>query len=254
MENPLISVCECAGSVRYIHLECLQEWLRTRLDIDRSPNVLSYHWKSLDCELCKATFPVVVSLEDRTLALVDVNKSSYPFIVLEESNRRERGDIHVISMRENAEVTIGRSPQCDIVIGDVSVSREHCAIRLTSSGFIIEDRDSKFGTLKRTHSPRLLLDRGQEVVLQVSRTLVSFTLRSPNKLVFFCCRCCFPRSVAVAPENTMLKHTISSVIVTTSNPHTEINPELTDQIGSRVEGTGVAVVSQEEEHSQLIAD
>lgn len=245
--NPLVSVCECAGTVKYVHLECLQEWLRTRLDIDHTPNVLSYHWRSLDCELCKTTFPVVIALEDRTVSLVDVNKSNYPFIVLEESNRRERGDVHVVSMRESAEVIIGRSPNCDIVMSDVSVSREHCALRLGTSGFTIEDRESKFGTLKRVRGTRLALAKGREILLQISRTIVSLEMRQPNRVLYFCCHCCFSRSAAVVPESTILKHTISSVFVTTSNPHTE-NPENTDQLGSRAGPEPPA----DEENSQLI--
>ena len=260
--NPLISVCECAGTMRYIHLECLQEWLRTRLDVAHNSAVMSYHWKSMDCELCKTTFPMVIALNGCARPLVDVNKSNTPYILLEETGRRERGDIHVVSLPVNSGVSIGRSPQCDIVLADVSVSREHCVLRLTPEGFSIEDRKSKFGTLRKVSTQRLSLTLSKEVLLQVNRTLVSLRLHRPSKFLYFCCYCCFPpRTASVLPESSLLKHTISSVMVTTYNPHTDVVADTTEQPAiaenySNVlyENTAAAVqISEDEERSRLIA-
>lgn len=35
-ENPLISVCKCAGSLKYIHLECLRTWLSRKENVKTS--------------------------------------------------------------------------------------------------------------------------------------------------------------------------------------------------------------------------
>lgn len=30
-ENPLLNSCKCDGSVRFIHFDCLKQWLRTKM-------------------------------------------------------------------------------------------------------------------------------------------------------------------------------------------------------------------------------
>jgi len=30
-ENPLLNSCKCDGSVRFIHFECLKQWLKTKM-------------------------------------------------------------------------------------------------------------------------------------------------------------------------------------------------------------------------------
>ena len=51
--NPLISPCSCTGSMQYIHLDCLKEWLDGKKHMKETPVVNSYIWKGLECEICK---------------------------------------------------------------------------------------------------------------------------------------------------------------------------------------------------------
>lgn len=51
--NPIISPCKCIGSVRYIHLKCVQEWLESKKHKKETPYVNSYIWRGLECEICK---------------------------------------------------------------------------------------------------------------------------------------------------------------------------------------------------------
>ena len=44
------------------------------------------------------------------------------------------------------ELLIGRGPECDVVVEDRQVSRHHVRLRRTSSGFVVEDLESKNGT------------------------------------------------------------------------------------------------------------
>lgn len=41
--------------------------------------------------------------------------------------------------------SVGRSPQCDIFLNDMTVSREHALIALTEKGYVITDRNSYNG-------------------------------------------------------------------------------------------------------------
>ncbi len=39
-------------------------------------------------------------------------------------------------------VTIGRSPQCDVFLNDMTVSREHASIEPANGGYVIRDANS----------------------------------------------------------------------------------------------------------------
>jgi pSer/pThr/pTyr-binding forkhead associated (FHA) protein len=54
--------------------------------------------------------------------------------------------------------TIGRSPDCDIFLDDVTVSRHHAVLRRNEGRFVIEDQGSLNGTFvnrRRTESAEL---------------------------------------------------------------------------------------------------
>ena len=54
--NLLISPCSCTGSMKFIHLDCLKEWLEGKKHMKETPVVNSYIWKNLECEICKASY------------------------------------------------------------------------------------------------------------------------------------------------------------------------------------------------------
>jgi pSer/pThr/pTyr-binding forkhead associated (FHA) protein len=47
--------------------------------------------------------------------------------------------------------TIGRSPDCDIFLDDVTVSRRHAVLRRRDGAFVIEDQGSLNGTFVNRH-------------------------------------------------------------------------------------------------------
>lgn len=56
LDNELICPCKCAGTMKYIHIECLREWLNSKKLIYNGERVKSFFWKALECELCKTAF------------------------------------------------------------------------------------------------------------------------------------------------------------------------------------------------------
>jgi pSer/pThr/pTyr-binding forkhead associated (FHA) protein len=48
---------------------------------------------------------------------------------------------------EQAEVTLGRSPECDLPLNDQNISRRHCLIKRTWNGFTAQDLGSKNGVI-----------------------------------------------------------------------------------------------------------
>ena len=59
-ENPFITPCKCAGSMKFIHLSCLREWLDSKRVSQKLDGVYSYYWEELSCELCKE--PLALSM------------------------------------------------------------------------------------------------------------------------------------------------------------------------------------------------
>jgi pSer/pThr/pTyr-binding forkhead associated (FHA) protein len=75
---------------------------------------------------------------------------------------------------EGEETTIGRSPDCDIFLDDVTVSRKHAVVRRSGSGLQIEDLGSLNGTYlnrKRIEAPGALSD-GDEI--QIGKYRLAF--------------------------------------------------------------------------------
>jgi len=56
-DNPLISPCNCAGTMKFIHLEWLRGWLNSKRHSRETLYVNSYYWKNIQCELWKTLFP-----------------------------------------------------------------------------------------------------------------------------------------------------------------------------------------------------
>jgi pSer/pThr/pTyr-binding forkhead associated (FHA) protein len=82
-----------------------------------------------------------------------------------------RAGEHFIPQAEST--TIGRSPDCDIFLDDVTVSRQHAILRRNGDNFVIEDQGSLNGTFvnrKRIESTELA--DGDEV--QVGKYRLTF--------------------------------------------------------------------------------
>jgi pSer/pThr/pTyr-binding forkhead associated (FHA) protein len=74
---------------------------------------------------------------------------------------------------EKEETTVGRSPDCDVFLDDVTVSRRHALVVRRDGGFFIEDRGSLNGTFlnrRRIESGRL--EDGDE--LQIGKYRLTF--------------------------------------------------------------------------------
>ena len=61
-------------------------------------------------------------------------------------------------------LTIGRSPEADIVVFDERVSRVHCGIRLWDGEFYLKDLKSKNGTFLNDHQVEVSKVRGGDIV------------------------------------------------------------------------------------------
>jgi hypothetical protein len=77
---------------------------------------------------------------------------------------------------ESERTTIGRSPECEIFLDDVTVSRKHAAVVRRDSQFFIEDLGSLNGTfLNRRRIESSPLSDGDE--LQIGKYRLTFLLK-----------------------------------------------------------------------------
>ena len=75
-ENPLLNLCKCDGSLKYVHLICLQNWLTNKLHLKKTDGILTVLWQGLSCELCKSQLPLMIECDGQTYDLIDF-KSFY---------------------------------------------------------------------------------------------------------------------------------------------------------------------------------
>ena len=198
--DPFISPCKCSGTMKYIHADCLKEWIKSKVSSRVTDKGMTVYIKDLCCELCGCQLPTFVNYKEKNISLINITFPAKSFIVLEEyrpDNFQVNG-LHIISLDENQAGVIGRGHESDIKISDISVSRHHCQIKLLGSDFYLEDTKSKFGTLGKLNS-QVLLRSNTELTVQINRTVLSFKYKHPWT---FKRLCCCPSSGQVSNEPT----------------------------------------------------
>jgi hypothetical protein len=176
LEDPLVSICKCDGSLKYIHLHCLQTWISTKARVSRNPSYLSYEWQGLACEICKTPYPQAVQLKDEVFTLISVPKFGSKFIIFEEVNQSSEGlTYHYVNLEEGS-VGIGRSHSAQVRVEDISVSRAHARLKVRNNGVFISDTNSKFGTLVQVTKP-IVLTSNSELTLKAGKTLLSLAVK-----------------------------------------------------------------------------
>jgi hypothetical protein len=108
-ENPLINPCSCTGSLKFIHLTCLKEWLEGKKHKKETQIVNSYIWKSLECELCKNGYSESHTLKDgRVVSLLnyEVHKDARSYMVIESVTNTTSKTIHVINFNQKPKIKV----------------------------------------------------------------------------------------------------------------------------------------------------
>lgn len=134
-ENPKVGTCNCIGSVKYIHYECLKAWLTTKMTLKSTDNTHTLLWKQFECELCKMHYPYQFKYRGKIWKLVNTHRPQddfTPYIVLESMNLEKNSSriIHTIIVKEGEKkkFCLGRGHDSDLRINDISVSRLHATL------------------------------------------------------------------------------------------------------------------------------
>ena len=194
-ENPLIYPCICSGSMKYIHYDCLKNWLNSKIEEDISVDsenpeveVISYNRKDISCELCKEKLPDYIKYNNRYYNISFYNPKFKEFIVLESmrADKHRAKFIHIMSFDNKESVHIGRANECELSIAELSVSRFHCIIHKDDGDMFLEDNTSKFGTLVLVQNNNLKICDSLSLNLQISKTFVKVKVPKMEGCSFFC--------------------------------------------------------------------
>ena len=194
-KNPLICPCTCKGSMKYIHYNCLKNWLNLKIeselgygnDIETEQPTITYSTKDISCELCKTKLPDYVKHKGQIYNVSFYKPKYSKFIVLEsirDDNRRTKF-IHIIPLNKKQIVKIGRLNNCDLSLPDYSISRVHCCMYIETGQLFLEN-NSKFGTKILVQTPKLLMSPDYPLSIEVQKVYLKISVQKPFSL-FSCC-------------------------------------------------------------------
>ena len=189
-DNPLVQPCICSGSMKYIHLTCLKQWIGTRscIKIDSLEDCSIFLIKPVECELCKTKFPDYINHEGILYPLLDFSHEFESYLTLESLtlDKQKNKFIYAISLEKSRQLKVGRGHESNIILSDISVSRVHCHMIVENKNVFLEDNDSKFGTLVLVQTPSIKISEEIPLYLQIGRTFFEFRVKKNFKL-FSCC-------------------------------------------------------------------
>lgn len=152
-DNPFEKdLCHCSQHMP-AHLKCIIKWMQKRAVKSASKDITVVDYKQVFCDVCKAKLPLFVKLQGKEYSIVNMNPES-----LESCLVIEVLDIHTSNTQELLLITvpakgaktftIGREARSQIVMNDISVSRDHALLVFKDRSLYLVDKDSKFGTLR----------------------------------------------------------------------------------------------------------
>ena len=189
-ENPIVQPCHCSGSCKYIHLNCLKQWINTKscLKVDQNDFCSVFIFTEIECELCKAKLPDLVEHNGKLYSLLDFSDEFPNYLVLESLTLDKENNkfLYLITLDKTDDIKVGRGQFCDILLSDVSVSRIHCLLTIEGKNVYIRDNNSKFGTLILVQCESIKMIENLPLYIQVGRTFLKLLIKSSTKL-FGCC-------------------------------------------------------------------
>ena len=206
--NPLIAPCKCKGTMKYIHIDCLKNWLKSKVVTKTTPHMISYSFKQLECELCLTPVPMKFKIKSGTFDLIDMEKPSTAYVILEQQVKDDQErTYYLIIFRERTVLKMGRSNDSDVKLNDISVSRHHCNLFYRNGDIILEDNKSKFGSLVSVDSPiNFILNK--PIGLQIGNHLLIVEMNKTLCSSF----CCFRIPTKYSNYNDLLKDVIRSKV------------------------------------------
>ena len=204
IDDPLISPCNCSGTMKYIHLSCLKKSIKLKYSKKSNDHLEMFLFQNYNCEICLTPYPKYIVYKTQVYFLIDIDFNKFENYVLcdlskyTENNKNKQlthfGYI-MFKIEDNKELTLGRKKNNNIKLKDISVSRNHCIIMKKDNDLLIKDLGSKFGTMKYIKDS-LELKLQEQKILLFGKHQMEFCLDKSWSLFgisgvfnFMCCSC-----------------------------------------------------------------
>ena len=189
--NPLVQPCNCSGSLKYIHLNCLKHWLNTKScnKIESNSNYSIFLVKPVECEICKTKYPDFIMHKDNLYELLDFKSEFENYITMESLtiDKNNNRCVYLVNLDNNLKIKIGRGHDAHLTLSDISVSRVHSILTIDNKNIYLEDNNSKFGTLVLVQSPTLKIIENLPLYIQIGRTFMNCRIVQIHHNIFSCC-------------------------------------------------------------------
>ena len=202
--DPLISPCNCSGTMKYIHLTCLKNSIKLKYHKKSDTYYDMFLFQNYTCEICLSIYPKYIIYKTQVYYLIDINLEKFENYVLcdltqyiDNNQRISHFGYLMFKIEDNVELSLGRKKNNHIKLKDISVSRNHCLILKEDNKLLMKDLGSKFGTMKyikndleidfNEKEKTKLLSGKHELEFSLVKSWAFFGIS--NILKFSCCSC-----------------------------------------------------------------
>ena len=134
--DPLISPCNCSGTMKYIHLSCLKKSIKSKYNKKSTDSLEMFLFQNYACEICLTPYPKCLVYKTNVYYLIDIDLNKFENYVLcdlskytDNNSTKSKQITHfgyiMFKIEDNKELTLGRKKNNDIKLKDISVSRNH---------------------------------------------------------------------------------------------------------------------------------
>ena len=94
IENTLICLCKCKGTLKYTHFVCFRHWIDSKKkENDKFSKItqscISYDFKSLICEVCREPIPHSVLINGQEAEILSIERPKKPMPYLSDTEARK---------------------------------------------------------------------------------------------------------------------------------------------------------------------
>ena len=145
----------------------------------------------VQCGLCKENLPDFIRHKGTLYNILqfddETNNDNYMVLDTVSPDHMNNRYRYIVKFDENNMLKVGRGLEVQLMLSDISVSRVHTIFRIVNGDRVVmEDFNSKFGTLVLLQCPSMEILQGQMLTVQVGRSYFEISIKEPFSL-FGCC-------------------------------------------------------------------
>ena len=117
--DPLISPCNCSGTMKYIHLSCLKKSIKSKYNKKSTDSLEMFLFQNYACEICLTPYPKCLVYKTNVYYLIDIDLNKFENYVLcdlskytENNSTKSKQITHfgyiMFKIEDNKELTLGR--------------------------------------------------------------------------------------------------------------------------------------------------